>query len=125
MKFLAYNSEIKLSYIIFLNPHSFQNSWYRNENEQLKNNLSEKTIQVEHVLQQTQQADTQKDLQLNETVAQNTQLQQKVEVLQQQIRTRGNVSVSYKSRNKENSFYAEHFSATVILAFVVLKIRAI
>ena len=68
----------------------FQNSWKRNENEQLKNDLSEKAIQVEQMLQQAQQADTQRDLQLNEQVAQNAQLQHRVEVLQEQIRTRGN-----------------------------------
>ena len=66
-----------------MNPKS------RNENDQLKNELSMKAIQVEDMLQQTQQADTQKDLQLNEKVAQNAQLQQKIEVLQTQIRNRG------------------------------------
>ena len=52
-----------------------------------------KAIQVEEMAQQAQQADTQKDLQLNEQVAQITQLQQKIEVLQQQMRNRGNVIV--------------------------------
>ena len=52
-----------------------------------------KAIQVEEMAQQVQQADTQKDLQLNEQVAQITQLQQKIEVLQQQMRNRGNVIV--------------------------------
>ena len=42
------------------------------------------------MLQQTQQADTQRDLQLNEQVAQNAQLQHRNEVSQEQIRTRGN-----------------------------------
>jgi len=49
-----------------------------------------RAIQLEDMLQQTQQADTQKDLQLNEKVAQIDQLQQKIEVLQTQIRNRGN-----------------------------------
>ena len=44
------------------------------------------------MLQQAQQADTQRDLQLNEQVAQNAQLQHRNEVLQEQIRTRGNVN---------------------------------
>ena len=52
-----------------------------------------KAIQVEEMAQQAQKADTQKDLQLNEQVAQITQLQQKIEVLQQQMRNRGNVIV--------------------------------
>lgn len=49
-----------------------------------------RAIQLEDMLQQTQQADTQKDLQLNEKVAQIDQLQQKIEVLKTQMRNRGN-----------------------------------
>ena len=41
------------------------------------------------MLQQTQQADTQKDLQLNEKVAQIDQMQQKIEVLKTQMQNRG------------------------------------
>ena len=77
-----------------MNPQS------RNENDQLKNDLSLKAIQVEDMLQQTQQADTQKDLQLNEKVAQNAQLQQKIEVLQTQIRNRGKLVLN--QINKKN-----------------------
>ena len=66
-----------------MNPQS------RNENDQLKNDLSLKAIQVEDMLQQRQQADIQKDLQFNEKVAENAQLQQKIEVLQTQMRYRG------------------------------------
>ena len=53
---------------------------------------------MEQMLQQTQQADTQRDLQLNEQVAQNAQLQHRNEVLQEQIRTRGNVKFLLEDR---------------------------
>ena len=42
------------------------------------------------MLQQTQQAEAQKEVQFNEQVAQNAQLQHRNEVLQEQIRMRGN-----------------------------------
>ena len=60
-----------------------------------------KAIQVEDILQQTQQADTQKDLQLNEKVAQNAQLKQKIEVLQTQMRNRGTLFMILKSIKRE------------------------
>ena len=53
---------------------------------------------MEQVLQLRQQADAQKEVQLNEQVAQNAQLQDRVEVLQRQIRNRGNVNVLLVSR---------------------------
>ena len=76
----------------------------RNENDQLKNDLSLKAIQVEDMLQQTQQADTQKDLQLNEKVAQNAQLQQKIEVLQNQMRNRGKLFLHQISKKSPLRF---------------------
>ena len=84
MDFISDRKQIRyFADLSHMNPES------RNENDQLKNELSMKAIQVEDMLQQTQQADTQKDLQLNEKVAQNAQLQQKIEVLQTQMRNRG------------------------------------
>ena len=86
----------KIGYFASLYHMNHINPDSRNENDQLKNELSMKAIQVEDMLQQTQQADTQKDLQLNEKVAQNAQLQQKIEVLQTQMRNRGTLFMIFE-----------------------------